>query len=122
VEQLRRRYHEADALYRASLALRWDTPHQQGIVWCIEGLAVVAALQGDTLRAARLGGAAQTQRKIIGATLSAYDELRLSAALLGKLSATEPAAWAEGHRMTVDQAVAHALSPLAFAPRLYNAH
>jgi tetratricopeptide (TPR) repeat protein len=79
----------------------------------LEGLAGVAAAQEQPERAARLFGAAEALREVIGEPLApayrAAHERDVAAvrALLG--DATFEAAWAEGRSMTLEQAIAYAL-------------
>ncbi len=92
--------------------------HELGDRWglglYITVLAGVALLQRRPLHAARLAGAAEAIRESIGATIPAYAQAeyrefltRLRASLGEEALA---AAWAEGRAMTVNQAVALALT------------
>jgi hypothetical protein len=79
----------------------------------LEGLACVAAGQGEIERAARLWGAAQALSDETGAPLmqqrQALHDHYLSA-ILGQANATDfAAAWQRGLAMPLDQAVRYAL-------------
>jgi hypothetical protein len=80
---------------------------------CLEGFAAVASGTRRYERAARLLGAADELREILGwhpspRDQSAYDECRAStSAALGNTAFS--AAWAEGRAMTLEQAVEFAL-------------
>jgi tetratricopeptide (TPR) repeat protein len=108
-------YARAGLLYRQSLALHERLGSQHGVVVCVEGLASVARLEGRPERAARLWGAAEALRAQVGAALPPIEQAeheRQVAALRGELSpAALERAWAEGGRMSVAEAVAHARLP-----------
>src|SRR5690606_20170706 len=99
----------ARALYGESLRLRQELGDKEGIAYCLEGFAGVAAAQADSeeeaRRGARLLGAAEALREAIGAPLfqpevPRYE--RVAATLRAALDeATFAAAWAEGRSMTV---------------------
>ncbi len=77
---------------------------------CLEGLAAVVAAQGELTWAARLWGAAEVHREVIGAPLppvdhAAYqDSIATARSHLG--DKTFAAVWAEGRTMTPEQALA----------------
>jgi hypothetical protein len=82
-----------------------------GILACIEGLAALIRVTGDPEKAARLLGTADVLRTKVGAGLNSgqadYD--RNLAALHAELApSVMAAAWEEGTRMSVDEAVAYA--------------
>ena len=104
----------ARSLTEESLAIGRELGDRRGVVECLERLAAVSGADGHLPRSARLLGAAEALREAIGAPLSASDR-----ADLGRVAATvrsrlaQPAcaaAWAEGRAMTVEQAIAYALS------------
>jgi len=125
VTQAQGNYAQAKTLLEASLNLYQKAGSKYGIALCLTGLAAVAAAEGQPVRAARLFGAAEAQDDQIGAFLvlaerATYDRSR--AALRARLdAATFAAAWAEGHAITPEQAIAaaepapapDAISPLA---------
>lgn len=84
-----------------------------GIAQTLEQFARVAIGQAQPERAARLWGAAQALREIIGAQIpsgerSIYDHA-VAAARAQLKEAAFAAAWAEGRDMTRKQAIAYAL-------------
>jgi non-specific serine/threonine protein kinase len=95
------------------LAHTWDSAW--GMAECLEGLAVVAAGEGQSERAARLLGAAARLREAIGAPVHPVDRadheraVRASQAALGK--AAYAAAWGSGQALSVDAVVDLAASP-----------
>jgi hypothetical protein len=76
-------------------------------------LAGVAALEGDSTRAAHLAGAADSLRRELGIALAPLDRQRLDRRLsLARANLGEERfdrAWAEGAEMTSDQALDFAL-------------
>jgi hypothetical protein len=83
----------------------------------LEGLAGMAAAEGDAARAARLFGAAQAHREAVATPRwpvmdAIYDR---DVALARRLLDAEAwdAAWAAGNTMPVDQAVTYALAEQA---------
>ncbi len=104
----------AGAHFAASLALFHQLHERRNAAKCLEGLAGVAVASGQDERAARLFGAAEALREVIGAPLPpsyrvSYDENVGS--LRAHLAAAPVAAtWAEGRAMSLEEAVAYALS------------
>jgi len=103
-------YMAAASLYEEGLAVARKVGGMQSIARCAEGLAQVAAAQGQAGRALRLAGAAARVRQTIGAPLFAADQERLLRRLrhaqqkLGEQGSS--AAWAEGQTMSVERALA----------------
>jgi predicted ATPase/DNA-binding XRE family transcriptional regulator len=103
----------ADALYREGLALRQGTLFLQYVADGLEGRGKVLATLGDAVRAVRLWGAAEALREAIGNQRwhifqRSYDQALAAVGL--QLSDEEwGGAWAAGHALTVEQAVAEAL-------------
>jgi hypothetical protein len=89
------------------------------VAGCLEGLGAAAAHQGDHKRAAVLFAAADALREAIGSSWAAWEatenqrDLALVRAALGEEGFA--LAWAEGRAMTLEQAVAYALSKNAGA-------
>jgi predicted ATPase/serine/threonine protein kinase/DNA-binding CsgD family transcriptional regulator len=101
----------ARALYEQSLATASRGIDDMGLVAsCLEGLAVVAAVQDEPVWAVRLWGAAEVYREVIGVPLPPVDRTAHGndvAAARSKLGEkTFAAAWVEGRTMTPDQALA----------------
>jgi hypothetical protein len=94
------------------LTLAQELGDRQFIAESLEGLAGVAGAQGQAERAARLWGAAEALRVAVGAPSSptecAHYESYRHTARAHLDEASYAVAWAEGHAMTVEQAVAYA--------------
>jgi tetratricopeptide (TPR) repeat protein len=110
----------ARAQFAESLALFHELGDKDGIAECLEGLAGVAvAMGGDeresARRAARLCGAAEALRRAIGTPLIPMERARFEALLAltcSRLGDAEFAALrAGGEAISLDEAVAFALSP-----------
>ncbi len=117
---------QAVTLLGESLNLRHEIGDQGGMAWCLEKFAEIVFTQGhlkdppqrleDLQRAAQMFGSAQALRAPIGSVMDLVDQPKYAhwidgmRAQLGE--ATFDAAWAEGQKMTVDQAVEYALSDL----------
>jgi hypothetical protein len=89
---------------------------------CLKGAAGVAMERGHVGRAARLFGAAEALRATLGASQDATFQTmqdQIAAAIRAQLDETAfAAARAEGHAMSLEQAVAYALEAVApVAPR-----
>jgi len=111
---LERGEHEAArALFAESLHICQELENRRGITYALEAFAALAALQEQAVRAARLYGAAEALREMIGAPLPvnereehAHRVERVRAALD---AAAFDAAWAEGRTMTITQAAKDAM-------------
>jgi non-specific serine/threonine protein kinase len=103
----------AESLYKESLALVKETGERSIIASCLEGLAGVAFGQGQLERAAILFGAAEGVREDAHTPLplcrSADHESAVGAvrSAMGDAAST---AWLSGRGMSLEQAIAHALS------------
>ena len=109
-----RRYDEAVALFKESLLLSREARSRWGSEECLDGLAQVASARGHYEHAARLSGAAEAQREIVGKWSEPVDQasrdqwVAPTRAALGDIPFA--AAWAEGRALTLDQAVEYALA------------
>jgi predicted ATPase/Tfp pilus assembly protein PilF len=87
---------------------------RRAVAECLEELAAVAAADGELLRAARLYAAAAMLRETLGAPLwptEAQAQQEVLEGVRAGLSAHQlEEAWAEGRRMTTDEAVSLALA------------
>jgi hypothetical protein len=98
---------------RAGLELSRDLGARIIIAWCLAGLGGAAALDEELERAARLWGAAEHQRVMLGcrpapAARATYERLLVQArAQLG--DSAFAAAWAEGEALSLEQAIVEAL-------------
>lgn len=104
----------ARACFEESLALRRELGDKQGIAYLLESVAGLAATLGHAKQTARLLGAVEALREVIGAPLAPADRpdhdrlvTRMCSALGEGMFA---AAWAEGRAMTLEQAISEALS------------
>ncbi len=102
---------EAESALRSSLmAGREQAPAWQLVYW-VEGLAAVAAVQGESVRASTLWGATDgLWRHFRLAILEESRQLRDRFKEEIARSNSHQEAWAEGHAMTLDQAIAYALT------------
>jgi ATP/maltotriose-dependent transcriptional regulator MalT len=106
-------HERAVACYHESLSLRQETGEKEGIATVLEGLAAVAGRHGQAASAARLLGAAESLRTLLGAPLTPIDrayQQQTIAALRTHLD--EPAflhAWAAGRALALEDAIAQAV-------------
>jgi hypothetical protein len=113
-------YARAVALLRESLQLSSDIGARDMAAEGLEGLAWSVVAQGQPDRAARLGGAAEALREVLGVPLSpdsrlGHDQaLQAMDATLGERACA--AAWAAGRAMPLDQAITLALSDTSATP------
>ncbi len=109
----------AAALYRESLTLYRDVGEKLGLAGCLEGVAMVAQAQGRAERAALLHGASAGLRAALGAPLPPSDRAahdRVATALRETLGERAFAtAWAAGRALSLEQAIAAALTPPTIA-------
>jgi hypothetical protein len=108
-------YAAARAYYAESLAARRVTPFfGVGVAFTLSGFANLAAARGEYTRAARLAGLAARLCEADGVPPRRVQEAgiheRLEAVRLGLGERAFAAAWTMGQAMTLDQAVAMALS------------
>ncbi|UCH25662.1 MAG: tetratricopeptide repeat protein [Trueperaceae bacterium] len=101
-------------LYRESLEIKHELGDRYGIIKCLEGLARVYTRQSYPARAVQLSASAERFREVVGAPLPERD-LSEYRAFLEKLrsllgDAAFEQAWSKGTSLTLEQAVAHALS------------
>jgi predicted ATPase/transcriptional regulator with XRE-family HTH domain len=112
-------YGRAKACLTEALALFGDLGQRNGIVHALEGVAGLAAAQSDARGAARLYGAAEVLREVIGNPLAPFDRTeydRYVAVARAQLDeAAFAAAWAEGRALLPEQAAAEAKQALVEA-------
>jgi len=98
---------------------------RQGLVDALEGLAAVAAVDGQPARAARLWGAAAAWREESGLPLPPDRRARQERQIAAARDAAEPATWAAGWEaggaLPPDEAVALGLAPPERPPALHVA-
>jgi len=111
----RRDYPRALALSRETLALRWELQDRWGIAANLEDVADIAGLTGQPHHAARLYGAAETLREVIGAPIPPFyrAEYELEVAITRHALSADvfAAAWETGRSLPLAQVVAEALAP-----------
>ena len=97
-----------------SLQVRQEIGDKGGSAWCLERLAGVFMVRGQAEKAVRLFGAAAALRASIGSVIDSVDQANYKRNLnslrtkLGKERFT--AAWEEGRTITIEQAIAYALT------------
>jgi hypothetical protein len=108
------RIDEAESLLRTSLMEGREQAPQWEVAHWIEELAAVAAAKGEALRAAKLWGATDALFEKLG--LAILEENRQVRERFREEVHESPdddlraEAWAQGHAMTLEQAVAYALT------------
>ena len=104
----------ARRLYHESLMLLREAGTKADLLECLIGLAGAMAVTGQAVHAARLFGAGDATRAALGIALPAGSQVQYSRDLAAARSELgEPAwtaAWSEGREMSLEQAVAYALS------------
>lgn len=112
----RQEYAAAWAYHQESLTLRQRLQELRGVAYSLEALAALALTKASSAEwAGQVLSAAAKLREAIGAPLASCDRPRTEqtlAALRAVLSAEAFAmVWADGRALTLEQAVAYALSP-----------
>src|SRR3712207_982321 len=109
-------YHGAVNLFEEGVALSGEVGDRANLVYCLEGLAVVAGVRGEAMRSARLVGAAEGLHDAVGVPVYIYHEPNRSlykhtVAQVRSQMGEEAfeAARAEGQEMTFEEAVGYAL-------------
>jgi len=105
---------QAAAYFKESLSWGRGIDYGYAVQQCLEGLATVASVQGHHQQAARLLGAAEAQREILGLDLApqwlvGHDRTVASLRVALEEDALTTA-WSEGGSMTLKQAIEYALS------------
>lgn len=105
-------YPAARGRFEESLKLSLELDNKWNIAWCLEGLAAVAATQGEPVRAVWFMSAAQALRESIGTPLpslsQAMHELTFTTTRSQLGEQAFDATWAEGQTMAPEQTL---LSP-----------
>jgi predicted ATPase/class 3 adenylate cyclase len=107
-------YGRATAILSESLQVRHEIGDKGGMAWCLERLAEVALALRQAERSVRFFGAAAALRASIGSVIDPADQPAYERTIsdlsdvLGQ--AIFAAAWDEGQAMTLEQAIASALS------------
>jgi predicted ATPase len=107
--------------YRESIELAWTIEYLAQVAVCLRGIAAIALAGGDAREAATLLSVFVAFVERIGAILSPAEKEELDPTIAQAREALGndafDAAWAEGCRLSLDQAVDLALSVTAIAPR-----
>lgn len=105
-------YAQAKTFFEESLTLHWELGDKRGLAYCLEGVAGLAWVQGQPVRAARLCGAAAVLRESIGAPLPPAERARHDCTVATASAQVGEAVWGtaseEGRRMSLEQAIAYA--------------
>ncbi|NIM04220.1 MAG: tetratricopeptide repeat protein, partial [Armatimonadetes bacterium] len=106
-------YRQATVLHQEALRLHLEEGNKGDIPFSLEALAILAAILGQSERAAQLWGAADALREALHTPLppSYQDDYapHVNAAREGISEAAFAAAWARGKAMTLDQAAKYAM-------------
>ncbi len=123
-------YARAETYFKECLTLSQDLRDKGHMTLCLAGFAGLEGARGRPERAARLFGASEIQREMIGAPMQDTDrsdfDRNVAKAREQIDEATFNAAWAEGRAMTLEQAIAEAeqitiAQPESTAPATYPA-
>jgi predicted ATPase/DNA-binding SARP family transcriptional activator len=106
---------QARTLFEESLQKFREAEINNGLAYCMEGLAALAVTQGQPQRSVRLLAWADAIREAIGDSRPAVEQVVVDCDLAtihrSLDEAAFAAAYAEGQRMTMEQAIAYALEP-----------
>ena len=112
IERLSGNLDAALNIYSRMILLYRELSGEAAVANLLESFAMVARQRGRTERAGRLFGAAEALRERIEADMTAYERAEYQAAVGALRSAMAPeafeAAWLEGRRLDMDQAIAFA--------------
>jgi tetratricopeptide (TPR) repeat protein len=105
---------QAKIFYIEALVICQQQGHLEQTAECVEGLAYTAVRQGQTVRAARLFGAAERLREVSGAPLPPIEYQQYTQAIAQAQTALDPAiyeaVWTDGRRLSLEKAIAYGLS------------
>jgi predicted ATPase/class 3 adenylate cyclase len=113
VLRLQGRYHEAVTVYRETIRAWQEFGQSAAVAHELECFAFIAGAIGQNERAARLFGAAETLRELIGMAMTPRERLEYDQALsqlreqMNEVQLHD--AWAEGWTMGMDDAIHYAL-------------
>jgi predicted ATPase/DNA-binding SARP family transcriptional activator len=106
---------EATRIFEESLLLNQAVNHTQGIAQCFAALAGAAAMQGDIVRAARLMGATEAVVEAIAIPMYRNDQNEFDLNMVDVRAQLGDeqirAAWSEGQSMSLEEAIAYAMTP-----------
>ena len=108
---------EATRLLRESLDLARDAGNQSIVAYCLEGLGSAAVAGGSPERGARLWGAAEALRDVVGAPSTPTERSLYEPFLAAMRAQLDPAAlaaaWSDGKAMTQERVLEYALGERA---------
>ena len=103
----------AISLFSQSLEIFRQLENPRGLQACLEGFASVAAFEGKYKQAAQLFGTVQISHETMGRTMDPADEMEYSRCIAYVREHLDPTtfnkAWAEGMKMSVNEALHLAL-------------
>ena len=110
---LEKRFEEANTLHKESLKYKAEVMNKLGIAFSFDGLAQVAAAQGNSQRAAMLWGAAEQLRRLLGTPVdpsrqNVFTSLIPTARQALGLELFEQQ-WQKGRSLSLEQGVNYAL-------------
>jgi tetratricopeptide (TPR) repeat protein len=113
--QLQRDFKKAFGYYQQSVELFRELDDKLGVTACMEGFAVLAVLQNHVDRAARLFGAAEALRGVVGTNVPvSFESTEYNSRLATVRAELSDEAFAvastEGQAMSVAEAISYALS------------
>ncbi|HEX9036839.1 MAG TPA: adenylate/guanylate cyclase domain-containing protein [Ktedonobacterales bacterium] len=110
----RREFQHARALAREALALAWTNQEEMLTPMCLLALVIAAAQSGESRRAAYLLGASHTLMEQRGISLDDFEVPVIASCIAQARSVLGEEDWlatfAAGHALTLEQAIAEALS------------
>jgi hypothetical protein len=105
---------QATRFYLEAMSLCQEQDHRELLTECLEGLAHSAARHHQSVRAARLFGAAEQLRVVIDAPRAPVENHWYAEAIEVARAELDPLAyeraWLEGCRMSIEEAVMYAMS------------
>jgi non-specific serine/threonine protein kinase len=113
-------YRQANFLHCQGLRVLRALMDKPGLAKCFEGLAMVASAEGRPAQSAQLFGVAHGLRETIGTPVEVVDRTDRDRALADARAALGEdefaAAWAAGHAMELEEAIAQALQETGATP------
>jgi len=110
---LEKRFEEANTLHKESLKHKAEVMNKLGIAFSFDGLAQVAAAQGNSQRAAILWGAAEQLRRLLGTPVDPSRQSLFTSLIPMVRQALGlelfQQRWEQGQRLSLAQAVNYAL-------------
>jgi predicted ATPase/DNA-binding winged helix-turn-helix (wHTH) protein len=107
-------YPAAQAAYREAIKIFAALEHRRGVARVIEGSACLAIARGNAVRALKLAGAAASLRHCISVPLQQREQAEFDHMLLAAWKALNESegktAWAEGAKMSLEEAIGLAVS------------